>query len=123
MRLQRGDRAIVYSFDEVLRTAIDQAETLGIRVRAEMSRGTLAMSQIDSAELSPREFIWQIRKDIGNNNTRVFVIDGLNGFLNVIPGERDLVLQLHELIAFSKSEGSAHIFSSCSSWSCMQYAC
>ncbi len=101
----RGDRAIVYSFDEVLRTTIDRAEALGIRVRAEMSRGTLAMSQIDPAELSPGEFIWQIRKDVEKNDTRVVVIDSLNGFLNAMPGERDLVLQLHELIAFLNQKG------------------
>ena len=101
----RGDRAIVYAFDEVLRTAIDRAEALGIHVREEMSKGTLAMSQIDPAELSPGEFVWQIRKDVEENDTRVVIIDSLNGFLNAMPGERDLTLQLHELIAFLNQKG------------------
>ena len=33
------------------------------------------------------------------------VIDSLNGFLNAMPGERDLTLQLHELIAFLNQQG------------------
>ena len=101
----RGDRAIVYAFDEVLRTAIDRAEALGIHVREEISKGTLAMSQIDPAELSPGEFIWQIRNDVEKKDTRVVIIDSLNGFLNAMPGERDLTLQLHELIAFLNQKG------------------
>lgn len=102
---QRGNRAIVYSFDEVLRTAIDRAEALGIHVRAEIAKGTLAMLQIDPAELSPGEFTYQIRSDVEEKDTRVVVIDSLNGFLNSMPGERDLFLQLHELLAYLSQKG------------------
>lgn len=102
---RRGDRAIVYSFDEVLRTAQDRAEAFGLPVREEVTKGTLAMSQIDPAELSPGEFVWQIRKDVENRDTRVVVIDSLNGFMNAMPEERDLTLQLHELIAFLNQQG------------------
>ncbi|MGI4829734.1 MAG: ATPase domain-containing protein [Janthinobacterium lividum] len=102
---QRGDRAIVYAFDEILRTAQERAESLGLPVVKEMERGTLAMSQVDPAELSPGEFVWQIRRDVEEKDTRVVVIDSLNGFLNAMPGERDLMLQLHELIAFLNQKG------------------
>ncbi len=102
---RRGDRAIVYAFDEVLRTAQDRAEALGLRVREEISRGTLAMSQVDPAELSPGEFVWQIRRDVEEKDTRIVVIDSLNGFLNAMPGEKDLTLQLHELISFLNQKG------------------
>ena len=102
---KRGDRAIVYSFDEVLRTAQDRAESLGLPVRDEIAKGTLAMSQVDPAELSPGEFVWQIRTDVERNDTRVVVIDSLNGFLNAMPGEKDLTLQLHELVAFLNQKG------------------
>lgn len=102
---QRGDRAIVYAFDEVLRTAQERAESLGLPVGNEIARGTLAMSQVDPAELSPGEFVAQIRADVEERDTRVVVIDSLNGFLNAMPGERDLMLQLHELIAFLNQQG------------------
>ena len=101
----RGDRAIVYAFDEVLRTAQERAESLGLPVRERIANGTLAMSQIDPAELSPGEFVWQIRRDVEERDTRVVIIDSLTGFLNAMPGERDLTLQLHELIAFLNQKG------------------
>ena len=102
---RRGDRSIVYAFDEVLRTAIERAEALGLQVRGEIAKGTLGLSQIDPAELSPGEFIAQIRADVEEKDTRVLVIDSLNGLSNSMPGERDLTLQLHELIAYLNQKG------------------
>ncbi len=102
---ERGDRAIIYAFDEVLRTAQERAESLGLPVRQRIAEGSLAMSQIDPAELSPGEFVWQIRRDVEERDTRVVIIDSLTGFLNAMPGERDLTLQLHELLAFLNQKG------------------
>ncbi len=102
---KRGERAIIYAFDEMVRTATARAEALGIPVKEEMERGTLSISQIDPAELSPGEFIWGIRTDVRDRDTRVVVIDSLNGFLNSMPGERDLILHLHELVAFLNQSG------------------
>lgn len=102
---KRGDRAIVYAFDEVLRTAQARAEGLGMDIKPEIERGTLRMSQVDPAELSPGEFIWQIRSDVEDRDTRVVVIDSLNGFMNSMPGESDLILHLHELLAFLNQKG------------------
>lgn len=101
----RGDRAIVYAFDEVLRTAQDRMAGLGMPVRDQVELGTLAMSQVDPAELSPGEFVWQIREDVERKDTRVVVIDSLNGFLTSMPGEHDLTLHLHELLAFLNQKG------------------
>ncbi len=102
---RRGDHAVMYVFDEVLRTAQDRAEGLGLRVRDEIAKGTLAMSQVDPAELSPGEFIARIRQDVEERDARVVVIDSLNGYLMSMPGERDLTLHLHELVAFLNQKG------------------
>ncbi|MDT7814778.1 MAG: circadian clock protein KaiC [Acidobacteriaceae bacterium] len=104
---KRGDRAIVYTFDEVLRTAQDRAEGLGMAIREEIAKGTLAMLQVNPAELSPGQFTWRIRGDVETKDTRVVVIDSLNGFLMSMPGEHDLDLHLHELIAFLNQRGVA----------------
>lgn len=102
---RRGDRAIIYAFDETLRTAQDRAVGLALPVREEIAKGTLAMTQVDPAELSPGEFAWQIRRDVETNDTRIVVIDSLNGFLMSMPGEQDLNLHLHELLAFLNQKG------------------
>lgn len=102
---RRGDRAIAYIFDEVLRTAIDRAEGLGMKIRAQVTLGNLALSQVDPAGLSPGEFAWQIRRDVETKDTRVVVIDSLNGFMMSMPGEQDLSLHMHELIAYLNKKG------------------
>lgn len=102
---KRGERAIVYSFDEVLSSTILRAEGLGLDIRHVMGQSHLAMTQVDPAELSPGEFVWQIRKDVEEHDTRFVVIDSLNGFLSAMAGERDLVLQLHELLSFLSQKG------------------
>ena len=102
---QRGRHASVYVFDEVLRTAQDRAEGLGMPVREEIEKGRLAMSQVDPAGLSPGEFAWEIRRSVEANDTRVVVIDSLNGFMMSMPGENDLSLHLHELLAYLNQKG------------------
>jgi circadian clock protein KaiC len=104
---KRGERAIIYAFDEVLSIAKARVKSIGMNLEDEIERGTLIMHQIDPAELSPGEFIWQIRRDVEEHDTRVVVLDSLNGFLNSMPGERDLILHLHELLAFLNQKGVA----------------
>jgi len=104
---RRGDRAIVYVFDEVLRTALDRLEGVGIKVRDQIERGTLQMSQLDPASISPGEFASRICRDVEENDTRVVVIDSLNGYLMSMPGEKDLNIHLHELIAYLNQKGVA----------------
>lgn len=101
----RGDRAIVYTFDEVLRTALDRAEALGMKVREQIQNGTLSMYQVNPADLSPGELASRIRSDVEDRDTRVVVIDSLSGYLASMSGERDLILHLHELIAYLNQKG------------------
>lgn len=103
----RGDRAIVYSFDEVLRVIHQRAKALKMDLGSRVNEGTLAVSQVDPAELSPGEFAWQIRSDVEENDTRVVVIDSLNGFISSMPGEDELNLHLHELISYLNQKGVA----------------
>ena len=102
---KRGDRAILYCFDEVLRSAKLRAKGLGMKIDELTEAGHLLMKQIDPAELSPGEFTAQIRRDVEENDTRFVVIDSLNGFMNSMPGEHDLTLHVHELLAFLTQKG------------------
>ena len=101
----QGDSASVYVFDEVLRTSIERSEAIGQPVREQMASGRLIVSQIDPAELSPGELTSKIRRDVEESGVSVLVLDSLNGFLNAMPGEKDLTLHLHELLSFLNQKG------------------
>lgn len=103
--VKRGDKASIFVFDEVLRTALDRAEALGMPVRQQIEDGLLSVAQVDPAELSPGELTSRIRTAVEREDTRVLVIDSLNGFLNAMPGEKDLSLHLHEMISFLNQRG------------------
>lgn len=102
---KRGERAVIYSFDETLHTAKMRAASLGMRIDPEIEKQRLCLEQLDAAEVSPGEFVWKIRREVEEKNTRLVVIDSLNGFLRSMPGENDLALHLHELLAYLNQRG------------------
>lgn len=67
----RGHRATLYSFDEGLRTAQERGESLGMAISRVIRQGTLALSQVDPAELTPGELAWQICLDVEEKDARV----------------------------------------------------
>src|SRR5207302_2927324 len=60
--------------------------------------------QIDPAEISPGEFANRVQTAVesGTNGKplRVIIIDSLNGYLNSMPSESFLVIQMHELLMY-----------------------
>ncbi len=102
---ERGERAVFYCFDESFRSTRLRASGIGMDVDRHIASGNLRLVQVDPAELSPGQFIWQIRDDVNDHNTRFVILDSLNGFLNAMPGEQDLVLHLHELLAYLNQHG------------------
>ncbi len=61
--------------------------------------GRVCVQQIDPAEMSPGEFAHMVRQSVQQNGVQVVIIDSLNGYMNAMPEERFLVLQMHELLS------------------------
>ena len=103
----RGEKAYLYTFDEATRTARKRAASLGLKIDGQIASGHLILNQVDPAELSPGEFVAQVRRAVDEDHARIVVIDSLNGFLHAMTGESDLPLQLHELLTFLGGRGVA----------------
>jgi len=104
---QRGEKAVIFTFDESLTTLIGRAKHLGMDPTELIASGKLEMYQIDPAELSPGEFVSRIRRMVDEDGLRLVVIDSMNGFLNAMPHEQFLAMQLHELLAYLGQQGIA----------------
>lgn len=102
---ERGEFVGVYLFDEGLTTLFKRSRALGQDLEKYVAGGRMTVQQLDPAEISPGDFIDQIRRAIDERNLRVLVIDSLNGFLNAMPGEQLLTVQLHELLSFLNQHG------------------
>ena len=105
----RGERAMIFAFDERLETMLERTEGLGMDIAAEVASGRIGVQTIDAAELSPGEFAHHVRRAVRGAGdapgARVVVIDSLNGYLNAMPEERFLIAQLHELLTFLAHHG------------------
>ena len=72
-----------------------------------MDEGRVTVRQVDPAELSPGEFVHAIRQEVERRHVSIVVIDSLNGYLNAMPEERFLIIQLHELLTYLGQAGVA----------------
>lgn len=106
---QRGDGAAIFSFDETAATLLKRARGLGMELEPQIDSGNLCLKQVDPAEMSAGEFISQIRHYVESRHSSVIVIDSLNGFINAMPAEQFLMLQLHELLSYLNQVGCATI--------------
>ena len=102
---QRGEKAIILTFDEAIATLIERGRGLGMDPTELLQNGMLEIQQIDPAELSPGEFVSKIRHLVDEQDLRMVVIDSMNGFLNAMPHEQFLAMQLHELLAYLGQQG------------------
>lgn len=102
---ERGERSIIYTFDESVGTMLSRAEGLGINLKRHLDAGRIRVQQVDPGELSPGEFVYTIRRAVEQDAARVVVIDSLNGYLSAMPEERFLTIQLHELLTYLGQQG------------------
>jgi circadian clock protein KaiC len=101
----RGEHATMFSFDESNLTLNRRMAGLGVHYREGTGPGEISLHPIDPAELSPGEFAQAVRGEVEDRKATLVLIDSLNGYLNAMPEERFLVLQLHELLTYLGSRG------------------
>jgi circadian clock protein KaiC len=102
-----GTNVAVFLFDESVATWIIRTSGIGTEVQPLIDAGTLAVQQIDPAEMSPGEFIALVRRAVEVHKAELIVIDSLNGYLNAMPEERFLLIHLHELLTYLGQQGVA----------------
>ena len=106
---RRGECAALFIFDESLSTLCTRAKGLGMDLLPLMASGHVMLRQVDPAELSPGEFVHLIREAVERRHASVVVIDSLNGYLNAMPDERFLIVQLHELLTYLGQASAATV--------------
>jgi circadian clock protein KaiC len=102
---ERGERAASFLFDEGVNTYLSRASGLGREMKLLVESGHMSLQQIDPAELSPGEFAHFVRRAVDQDGARVVVIDSLNGYLQAMPDERFLTVQMHELLTYLNQQG------------------
>jgi len=102
---KQGGLAVFYAFDETIRSLVSRSAKLGSDPRPYIENGLIHVRQVDPAEISPGEFVHNVRANVLQQNARVIVIDSLNGLLNAMPDEDSLTIRMHELLTFLSHRG------------------
>jgi circadian clock protein KaiC len=102
---RRQERAVIFAFDEGRGTMGARAKALGLPLEEHVEAGLIEVKQIDPAEMAPGEFADSVRRSVETDGAKIVIIDSLNGYLNAMPDERFLILQMHELLSYLSQRG------------------
>ena len=102
---RRGDHAAIFAFEEGAATLFARARALGMGLDEEVAAGRVHVQQVDPAAIGPGEFAHVARRQVEQNHSKVVVIDSLNGYLNSMPEDHYLSMQMHELLSYFAQKG------------------
>jgi circadian clock protein KaiC len=105
----RGQRSSFFIFDESITTLLTRATQLNIPLAKGVEDGLVSIRPVDPAELSPGELVHSVRTAVDRDQASLVVLDSLNGYLNAMPGERFLMIQLHEMLSYLSQRNVATI--------------
>jgi circadian clock protein KaiC len=88
-----------------LHTLFSRSAALDMDIRPYVRNGQLRVHHIDPAELAPGEFAQMLRDAVELQDVTFVGIDSLNAYLQAMPGEKYLTLQMHELLSYLNQQG------------------
>ena len=102
----RGERSVVYIFEELQEMLIQRCEALNIPVQAMLERGTLSVVQIEPLHLTPDEFARMVRTEVEQQHASIVMIDSIAGYsVSLRTGE--VSIHLHALCKYLQNMGVA----------------
>jgi circadian clock protein KaiC len=102
----RGERVALYAFDESLSTFRRRALSQGLAIDAALASELLSLRQIDPGQVSPGELACELASEVEQHGTRIIVIDSLNGYLQAMPNDPWINLQVHDLLSYLSARGT-----------------
>jgi circadian clock protein KaiC len=98
--VERGERVRLFMFDERITTFRMRADGLGMDLSEPLADGRLSIVQIEPTAMSPGEFANEVVRAVERDGVSLIAIDSINGYMNAMPSERLLGVQLHELLSY-----------------------
>ena len=100
----RGERSILYTFEEEVDIVLKRSELIGIRAGELIDKGTLFLTKIRPLQFTPDEFAHLVRRDVEERSARLVMIDSVSGYNLSLHGT-GLVRRLHALCKYLQSIG------------------
>lgn len=103
--LKRDEPVLILMFDEVRNVFLRRAKGMGFDLQPFLDRDLLHLRQVDPAELTPGELTACVRQTVEGERARIVVLDSLSGYLNAMPEEHFMMLQMHEMLSYLNQQG------------------
>jgi len=103
--IERGGKVLFYMFDERMSTFTLRSKALAMDMSGARTAGQLLITQVEPTELSPGEFASQVVSAVEHEKCTLVIIDSINGYMQSMPEERLLPIQIHELLSFLSNNG------------------
>lgn len=104
----RGERSVIYTFEETRDTLFTRCDALGIPAREMEAAGTLSVEPVEALQRSASEFAAMVRHEVEAEGARIVMIDGIDGFRLSIRGPNaDMERELNSLGRYLKNRGVA----------------
>ncbi len=100
----RGERSVVYTFEEGEEILMARCEAINIPVHAMREQGTLSVVKFEPLRYTPDEFASRVRCEVEKERSRIVMIDSVAGYRLSLRGE-DLVSHLHALCKYLANMG------------------
>lgn len=102
----RGERVVVYLFEEWRDSLVRRCESIGIPVRKLIEEGRLAVNHVEPLRFTADEFALMVRNEVEKEGSRIVMIDSVSGYRLSLHDE-DLVTHLHGLAKYLQNMGVA----------------
>lgn len=105
---RRGERAVLYSFDENADIFMQRCESTSLSLRPIIKNETLKLQAIEPLDYNPDQFAHEVRHEVEERGVRVVMIDSLAGFRHAVRAD-DLDERVHALCRYLSRMGVAVI--------------
>jgi len=100
----RGERSVVYAFEESEDKILARCESVNIPARAMVASGRLKIVRVEPLALLPDQFADMVRAEVEGNGARVVMIDSTSG-CEIAMGGQDPRAHLHAVCKYMSNMG------------------
>jgi circadian clock protein KaiC len=100
----RGERSVIFSFEETLGTLFHRSRSIGIPIDAMVEQGTLTVHYVEPLRYSAFEFASMLRNEVESHQASIVMLDSSKGFQVSIRGE-NILTHLHTKCTYLKNIG------------------
>lgn len=101
---RRGERSVVYSFEENIETILVRCRAIKIPIDRMVKRDYLSIVKVEPLRHSADEFSLLVRQEVEQRGTRIVMIDSISGYRLALAGE-EIAAHLHAVSGYMANMG------------------